>query len=133
MIAIPRPGGRREVRRYTVPGRADRCGSRRPVAAGRYVRLRAARALVGLAMSLMRMAALAYRAGYLAPAQIEHCVGVSAKLRGRACHLIGTMARNAPSRSGSGATASQPATALTRAVTSLSHLSSHCRIRPFGP
>jgi hypothetical protein len=41
----------------------------------------------------MRMAALAYRAGYLDPAQIEYCVGVSAKLRGRARHLIGTTAR----------------------------------------
>jgi hypothetical protein len=110
MIVIPRPGGRREVRRNTAPV---------PGAAGRYLRLRAARALVGLAVSLMRMAALAYRAGYLDPAGIEYCVGVSAKLRGRACHLIGTTAPKAPS--------APPAAELkSPAVTSLSH-SSHAR------
>jgi hypothetical protein len=60
------------------------------------LRLRAARALVGLAMSLMRMVALGYRAGYLGPAQVEFCVGVSAELRARACRMIATTARNAP-------------------------------------
>jgi hypothetical protein len=70
-------------------------------------------------MSLMRMAALAYRAGYLDPGEIEYCVGVSAKLRDRACHLIGTTAHDAPP-------VPQAAEPTSPAVTSLSH-SSHAR------
>jgi hypothetical protein len=38
----------------------------------------------------------AYRAGYLDLAQVEYCLRLSAKLRGCACCLIGTKARDAP-------------------------------------
>jgi hypothetical protein len=122
MIGIRRPGGRREVWPPDPANRSHRSGG-----AGLYLKLAAARGFVGLATSLLRMTERAYRAGYLDLAQVEYCVRVSAKLRGHACRLIGTKARNAPSSSASGRTASNlgpPGTDLKLpAVTSLSHIS----------
>jgi hypothetical protein len=89
MIGMRRPGGRREARPVDL--------------ADRYVRRLTARGL-GLATGLLRMAELAYRAGYLNLAQVEYSVRVSAKLRGGICRLVGTKARDAPSASAEGRT-----------------------------
>ena len=69
------------------------CGS---PAADTYVRLLAARGLVGLATGLLRVVERAFGAGYLDLAQVEYCVRVSARLRRLACRLIGTNIGDAP-------------------------------------
>ena len=75
-------------------------GPRRPLEVnlrrgGHYVRLLAARGLVGLGARLLQMVAHAYRGGYLDLRQVECCVCLSRRLRRHACHLIGASAGNA--------------------------------------
>lgn len=97
-------------------------GSRnRPSAAGRSVRLAAARALVGVALRWLRIVERAHRAGYLGLAQVESCVRISAKLRACACRFIGTSARMASCRSGMGRATAPAAGVKPAAVTCLSH------------
>jgi hypothetical protein len=62
---------------------------------GHYVRLLAARGLVGLGARLLQMVAHAYRGGYLDLRQVECCVCLSRRLRRHACHLIGASAGHA--------------------------------------
>ena len=93
MVGTRSPAGHREAGPANL---AD--GSRRSRAAGSYVRPPAARLLMRLATSLLRMVERAYRSGYLDLAQVEYSVRISAKLRGCACRMIGE-ARNAPSPS----------------------------------
>lgn len=90
MIGIGRPDRRKGFR---IANRAS--GSQRPGRAGRYLNLQAARGLVGLATSVLRIAAGAYRCGYFGLAEVEYCLDVSAKLRARARRLLGTAAGNA--------------------------------------
>jgi len=74
--------------------------------ADHYVRLLAARGLVGLATRLLRIVERAYRAGCLDVAQVEYLVRLSARLRAPARGLIGTKARSAPFPSAAGRTGS---------------------------
>jgi hypothetical protein len=99
----------------------------RSSAVGRSARLAAARALVGVAICLLWMVARAYRVGYLGLAQVETWVRISAKLRARACRLVGASMRGVSCGSVVRRAVPPEAGAKSAAVTCLSHSGGRAR------